>query len=62
MINELEEQVIRLVKNTIVVAINCHEGNYTLQEAVKEILQRSEVKLHEEAINELVEWLKQSKL
>ena len=58
MINELEEQVIRLVENTIIVAISYHEGNYTQQEAVEEILQRSEVKLHEEAINELVEFLK----
>lgn len=38
MINELEEQVIRLVENTIIVAISYHEGNYTQQEAVEEIL------------------------
>lgn len=58
MINELEEQVIRLVENTIIVAISYHEGNYTQQEAVEEILQRSEVKLHKEAIEQLVEFLK----
>ena len=58
MINELEEQVIRLVKNTIIVAISYHEGNYTQQQAIEEILQRSEIKLHQEAIEQLVEFLK----
>lgn len=62
MITELEKQVIRLVKNTIVAGINYHEGSYSAKEAIEELLQKSEVALHTEAIDKLVEWLKQSKL
>lgn len=58
MITELEQQVIRLIENTIIVAIIYHEGNYTQQEAITEILQRSEVTLHQEAVEQLVEFLK----
>lgn len=62
MINELEEQVIKLVRNTIISSIDYHNGLFSAKKTIEDILHKSEVALHQEAIDELVEWLKQSKL
>ena len=62
MITEQEERVIILLKNTIIAGVNYHEGNYSAREAIEELLQKSEVVLHPEAIEKLIEWLKQSEL
>lgn len=62
MITELEEQVMRLVKNAMIAAINYHKGSNSAEEVITELLQNSEVALHQEAINVLVQWVKESAL
>ena len=57
-----EERVMKLLKVTIEKAIAYNESYYPEECLIKDILADSEVALHPEAINELVEWLKQSKL
>ena len=62
MITALEERVVKLLKVTIEKAIAYNESYYPEECLIKDILADSEVALHPEAIEELVEWLKESRL
>lgn len=62
MITEQEERVIILIKNALRIGAVYHECHFDEEVAIKDVLTTSEVALHPEAINELVEWLKQSEL
>lgn len=62
MLTPQEERVIILLKSTIEKVIAYTESYYPEECLIKDILADSEVALHQEAIDELVEWLKQLKL
>ncbi len=62
MITEQEERVIILIKNALRVGANYYECHFNEEMAINDVLVTSEVALHPEAIDELVEWLKQSEL
>lgn len=59
MITELEERVMKLLKAAITIAITYDEFRPSEEEMVTKILNVSEVALHQEAIDELVVWLKE---
>lgn len=62
MLTEQEERVITLIKNALRVGAEYHECHFDEEMAIKNVLTTSEVALHSEATNELIEWLKQSEL
>lgn len=62
MITEQEERVIILIENALKIGAAYHENYFDEEVVIKNLLTTSEVALHPEAINELVEWLKQSEL
>lgn len=62
MLTPQEERVIILVKKAMEVAVSFHEYHFTAETAINDILKESEVALHPEAVEQLVEWLKRSDL
>lgn len=54
--NILEEQVVRLIEAVAKNAIFFDRGHYTAEEAVRCFLESAEVALHQEKIDELVEF------
>lgn len=62
MITEQEQRVIILIKNALKVGAVYHECHFDEEVAIKNVLTTSKVALHSEAVEKLVEWLKQSEL
>ena len=62
MITELEERIMILIQAAMEVGAKYHECRFSEQIAIDEVLRKSEVTLHQEAIEKLVEWLKSSEL
>lgn len=62
MLTEQEERVIILIENALRVGAVYHECHFDEEVAIKDVLTTSEVVLHPEAVEQLVEWLKESEL
>lgn len=62
MITEQEERVIVLIQNALRIGANYHECHFNEEMAINDVLVTSEVALHPEAVEQLVEWLKNSEL
>lgn len=62
MITEQEERVIILIKNALFIGGKYHVCHFDEEIAIKDVLTKSKVTLHPEAVEQLVEWLKQSEL
>ena len=62
MITEQEERVIILIKNALRIGASYHECHFNEEMAINDVLTTSEVALHPEAVEQLVEWLKNSEL
>lgn len=62
MITEQEERVIILIENALRIGANYHECLFDEEVAINDVLTTSEVTLHPEAVDKLVEWLKNSEL
>ena len=54
--NIIEEQVVRLIKAVAKATISFYKGHDTPEEAVQLFLESAEVALHQEKIDELVEF------